>query len=87
MLNGTVKFFNVDKGFGFIAGQDGVDVFVHFSNIQAEGFKTLNEGQAVSYDVQETSRGLQAINVVRSSGLSTFLIAAMHSGVEPSLPR
>lgn len=64
MLNGTVKFFNVDKGFGFIAGQDGVDVFVHFSNIQAEGFKTLNEGQAVSYDVQETSRGLQAINVV-----------------------
>lgn len=64
MLNGTVKFFNVDKGFGFIAGQDGVDVFVHFSNIQAEGFKTLNEGQEVSYDVQETSRGLQAINVV-----------------------
>ena len=64
MLNGTVKFFNVDKGFGFIAGQDGVDVFVHFSNIQADGFKTVNEGQAVSYDVQETSRGLQAINVV-----------------------
>ena len=64
MLNGTVKFFNVDKGFGFIAGQDGVDVFVHFSNIQAEGFKTLNEGQTVSYDVQETTRGLQAINVV-----------------------
>ena len=64
MLNGTVKFFNVDKGFGFISGQDGVDVFVHFSNIQAEGFKTLNEGQAVSYVVQETSRGLQAINVV-----------------------
>ena len=64
MLNGTVKFFNVDKGFGFIAGQDGVNVFVHFSNIQAEGFKTLNEGQTVSYDVQETSRGLQAINVV-----------------------
>ena len=64
MLNGTVNFFNVDKGFGFIAGQDGVDVFVHFSNIQAEGFKTLNEGQTVSYDVQETSRGLQAINVV-----------------------
>jgi hypothetical protein len=64
MLNGTVKFFNVDKGFGFISGQDGVDVFVHFSNIQADGFKTLNEGQTVSYDVQETSRGLQAINVV-----------------------
>ena len=64
MLNGTVKFFNVDKGFGFISGQDAVDVFVHFSNIQAEGFKTLNEGQTVSYDVQETSRGLQAINVV-----------------------
>ena len=44
MLNGTVKFFNVDKGFGFIAGQDGVDVFIHFSNIQADGFKTFNEG-------------------------------------------
>ncbi|ETA73690.1 cold-shock protein [Ligilactobacillus equi] len=65
MEQGTVKWFNADKGFGFINRQDGSDVFVHFSAIQTEGFKTLEEGQAVSFDVEEGQRGLQAVNVVK----------------------
>ena len=60
---GTVKWFKDDKGYGFITGEDGVDVFVHFSAIQAEGFKSLAEGQKVSYDVQQGPKGLQAANV------------------------
>ncbi len=65
MNNGTVKWFNAEKGFGFITGEDGKDVFVHFSAIQSEGFKTLDEGQAVSYDVVEGPKGMQAANVVK----------------------
>ena len=65
MKQGTVKWFNAEKGFGFITGQDGKDVFVHFSAIQTDGFKTLEEGQAVSYDVEDGARGLQAVNVTR----------------------
>lgn len=65
MAQGTVKWFNAEKGFGFITGQDGKDVFVHFSAIQSDGFKTLEEGQAVSYDVEDGARGLQAVNVTR----------------------
>ncbi len=60
---GTVKWFKDDKGYGFITGEDGVDVFVHFSAIQAEGFKSLSEGQKVTYDVQQGPKGLQAANV------------------------
>jgi cold shock protein len=63
MSNGTVKWFKDDKGYGFITGEDGVDVFVHFSAIQAEGFKSLAEGQKVTYDVQQGPKGLQAANV------------------------
>jgi CspA family cold shock protein len=63
MPNGTVKWFKDDKGYGFIAGEDGVEVFVHFSAIQAEGFKSLSEGQKVTYDVQQGQKGLQAVNV------------------------
>jgi len=63
MSNGTVKWFKDDKGYGFIAGEDGVEVFVHFSAIQGEGFKSLAEGQKVSYDVQQGPKGLQAANV------------------------
>ena len=64
MSNGTVKWFNAEKGFGFITREEGDDVFVHFSAIQADGFKTLNEGQEVTFDIEESDRGLQAKNVV-----------------------
>ena len=63
-MQGTVKWFNADKGFGFITGSDGKDVFVHFSSIKTDGFKSLEEGQKVSYDVEEGRRGPQATNVV-----------------------
>lgn len=64
-LVGTVKWFNAEKGYGFIESDDGGDVFVHFSAIQGEGFKTLDEGQRVKYDLVEGNRGQQAANVVR----------------------
>lgn len=64
MNEGTVKWFNSDKGFGFITQDEGDDVFVHFSAIQAEGFKTLDDGQKVSFDIEEGQRGPQATNVV-----------------------
>ena len=66
MNNGTVKWFNADKGFGFITGEDGNDVFAHFSAIQSDGFKTLDEGQAVTFDSEEGPRGLQATNIVKA---------------------
>ena len=65
MEQGTVKWFNNDKGYGFISRESGDDVFVHFSAIQGEGFKSLDEGQKVSFDVEEGDRGLQASNVVK----------------------
>ena len=65
MEQGTVKWFNAEKGYGFIEREEGGDVFVHFSAIQADGFKTLEEGQAVEFDVVEGPRGEQAANVVR----------------------
>jgi len=64
MAKGTVKWFNESKGFGFIAREDGEDVFVHHTAIQGNGFKTLSEGQAVSFDVDKGPKGLRAINVV-----------------------
>ena len=63
MLNGTVKWFNGEKGFGFITGEDGSDVFVHFSQINKDGFKTLDEGEAVTYEVVDGEKGPQATNV------------------------
>ena len=63
-MNGKVKFFNAEKGYGFITTAEGKDVFVHFSAIQKEGYKTLNEGQEVTVDVIEGDRGPQAANVV-----------------------
>lgn len=64
MAVGKVKWFNAEKGFGFITSEEGKDIFVHFSAIQADGYKTLEEGQTVDYDVVETDRGSQAQNVV-----------------------
>ncbi len=64
-MTGKVKWFNAEKGYGFIEREDGGDVFVHFSAIQSEGFKTLEEGQAVEFDVVQGNRGEQAPNVVR----------------------
>ncbi len=61
---GTVKWFNSEKGFGFIVSEEGQDVFVHFSAIQVEGYKTLEEGQSVEFEIEQSPRGPQAVNVV-----------------------
>jgi cold shock protein len=63
MANGTVKWFNDAKGFGFLAQENGEDVFCHFSAIAGEGFKSLHEGEAVTFDVVRGPKGLQAANV------------------------
>ncbi len=65
MSRGTVKWFNDSKGFGFITGEDGNDVFVHFSSIQGEGFKSLAEGDTVSFDIETDQKGPKAVNVVK----------------------
>lgn len=61
--NGTVKWFNAEKGFGFIEQENGGDVFVHFSGIASDGYKTLEEGQKVTFEITEGQRGDQAVNV------------------------
>ncbi len=66
MAKGKVKWFNDAKGYGFIEQEEGEDVFVHFSQIQMDGFKTLAEGQAVQFEVQSGDKGLHATNVVRA---------------------
>ncbi|MFD2168770.1 cold shock domain-containing protein [Tumebacillus lipolyticus] len=64
-MQGKVKWFNAEKGYGFIEREDGGDVFVHFSAIQTDGFKTLEEGQSVSFDIVDGARGPQAANVIK----------------------
>jgi CspA family cold shock protein len=64
-LNGTVKWFNAEKGYGFISVENGDDVFVHFSAIQGEGFKSLEEGQSVEFEITQGNRGPQAANVTK----------------------
>lgn len=67
MARGSVKWFNEKKGYGFIAMEDGTDVFVHFSAIKKEGFKTLKEGDKVEFDIVKGEKGLKAENVVKES--------------------
>jgi CspA family cold shock protein len=64
-MQGKVKWFNAEKGYGFIEREDGADVFVHFSAINTDGFKTLEEGQAVEFDIVDGARGPQAANVTK----------------------
>ncbi|MBH0156874.1 CspA family cold shock protein [Fictibacillus halophilus] len=66
MEQGTVKWFNAEKGFGFIERENGDDVFVHFSAIQTDGFKSLDEGQKVTFEVEQGARGAQAANVQKA---------------------
>ena len=63
-MTGTVKWFNAEKGYGFITSDEGKDIFVHYSAIQADGFRSLEEGQKVSFEIVESDRGQQAANVV-----------------------
>ncbi len=65
-MKGTVKWFNDSKGYGFIQHAEGEDVFVHFSAIEAEGFRTLAEGEEVEFEVRDSEKGLQATSVVRA---------------------
>ena len=65
VAQGTVKWFNDSKGFGFIEQEDGEDVFVHFSAVQGEGFKTLAEGDRVEFEIQQGPKGLQSANVMK----------------------
>ena len=65
-MQGKVKWFNAEKGYGFIESADGKDVFVHFSAIQSDGFKSLDEGQAVEFDIVDGARGPQAANVTKA---------------------
>jgi len=65
-MNGIVKWFNADKGYGFITAEDGKEVFAHFSNISGDGYKSLEEGQAVTFDIEVNDRGPQATNIEKA---------------------
>lgn len=80
---GTVKWFSNEKGYGFIERPDGEDVFVHHSNILGEGFKTLDEGETVEYEVEDAEKGPKALSVVREGDSLEELTAGVASGTEP----
>jgi len=65
MATGTVKWFNEVKGYGFLTTEDGNDIFVHYTSIEGEGFRTLNEGEEVEFEITEGAKGPQAVNVIR----------------------
>ncbi len=65
MADGVVKWFNESKGYGFISAEDGSDVFVHYSSIQGNGYKSLAEGDSVSFDIESSPKGAKAVNVVK----------------------
>ena len=67
MVRGTVKWFSNQKGYGFITPENGKDVFVHFSAIQGDGYKSLNEGESVEFEISQGPKGEQAVNVVRTN--------------------
>lgn len=67
MASGTVKWFSSEKGYGFISQEGGPDVFVHYKAIQGQGYRTLEENEPVEFDVQESPKGLQAVNVIRAA--------------------
>ena len=80
-MTGKVKWFSADKGYGFISREDGDDVFVHFSSIQGEGYKTLSEGQEVEFDIVEGARGPQADNEIKKESGQRFEKPGLHSGL------
>ena len=83
MANGTVKWFNDSKGFGFLEQENGEDVFVHFSAIAGDGFKSLAEGDSVTFDVVKSSKGLQAANIMASSaeGVKSAMVLTKIIGI------
>lgn len=87
MARGKVKWFNDSKGYGFIEQPDGEDVFVHFSAITMEGFKTLTEGEEVDFEIRETDKGLQAANVQRGGAEEAAVpaeVGVVEEMVEPA---
>lgn len=86
MATGKVKWFNDSKGYGFIEQSDGEDVFVHFSAISMEGFKTLAEGEEVDFEVRETDKGLQAANVQRGGAVEEEEVAPEMGMPEEMVP-
>ena len=73
-MEGTVKWFNASKGYGFIEGEDGTDYFAHFGEIQSEGFKTLKEGQSVTFEVADGEKGPAAKNIVAASDMEEAVV-------------
>lgn len=85
-ISGKVKWFDPKKGFGFIVGPDGQDVFVHFSQIQTEGFRSLKDGEEVNYELVEGEKGFQARDVVRSNGPGGDEAQPRQSDPQPQQP-